>query len=173
MRHCFLVIVIAGCDPVKNLDWDRTAKEQRLRIGNQIRAQGVTYGLPLYEYKKSDNPENLWLKKTWGTELDFWVYPDNSINDINPNSPIETVIGTIYNPMHNETLKELRDTYPDTTTIFEFPNRKHTFEIIGRIHSFKRATTPDADDTKPDTSLTAVRIHVESLMHIESVNLKE
>ena len=65
--------------------------------------------------------------------------------------------------MHNETLTKLRDTYPDTITILENPHKKHRFEIIGRIHSFKRHITPDADDTKPDISLTAVRIHVESL----------
>ena len=169
----FVIVACIGCDPVKELDWDRTARGQGLRIGNQVRAEGVTYGLPIYEYKKSDNPENLWFKKKWGTELDFRIYPDNPVNDINPNVPIGTVIGTIYNPMHNETLKELRDTYPDTTTIFEFPNRKHRFEITGRIHSFKRAIIPDADDTKPDKSLTAVRIHVEGLTHVESIDIKE
>ena len=168
-----LAIAIMGCDPVKELDWDRTSRDQHLRIGNRVKVEGVTYGLSLYEFKKSDNPENLWVKKTWGTELDFWVYPDNSINDINPNSPIGTVIGTIYNPMHNETLKELRDTYPDKITALEFPSIKHRFEITGRIHSFQRAVRPTADDTKPDISLTTVRIHVESLKHVESINLKE
>ena len=117
-------IGLGGCDPVKNLDWDRTARDQGLRIGNQVRAEGVTYGLPIYEYKKSDNPENLWFKRTWGTELDLWIYPDNSINDINPNAPIGTVICTIYNPMHNETLKPLRDMYPDEITVLEFPKNK-------------------------------------------------
>ena len=177
MKHVaivvFVILTLTGCDPVKELDWDTTARDQQLRIGNQVKVEGITYGLNIYEFKKTNNPENISVKKNWGTELDFWVYPDNSINDVNPNAPIGTVIGTIYNPMHNETLKELRDTYPDTTTIFEYPNRKHRFEITGRIHSFKRATTPDADDTKPDKSLTAVRIHVESLTHIESIDIKE
>ena len=170
----FLLIVIVGCDPVKNLDWDRTAKSQRLRVGNQVKFIGITYGLPMYKFKKTDNATTLWFKKNWDTELDLWTYnPDNPVNDVNPNAPIGTVIGTIYNPMHNQTLKALRNTYPNTTTIFEFPNRKHKFEVIGRIHSFKRATKTSADDTMPDISLTAVRIHVESLTHIESINLKE
>ena len=169
----FLVIVIAGCDPVKNLDWDRTARDQHLRVGNRVQVEGIAYGLNIYEFKKTNNFENLLVKKTWGTELDFWVYPDNSINDINPNSPIGTVIGTIYNPMHNETLTKLRDTYPDEVKLGESPLLKHRFEITGRIHSFKRAIATNADETQPDISLTAVRIHVETLTHIESIDIKE
>ena len=71
--------------------------------------------------------------------------------------------------MFNEILTQLRDTYPDTTTISEFPRRKHLFEIIGRIYSFKRATTSvaTADDTLSDVSITTVRIHVEDLRLIE------
>lgn len=87
----------------------------------------------------------------------------SSINDINPNAPIGTVICTIHNPMHNETLKALRKTYPDKIKVSEFPNVKHKFEVIGRIYSFQRAIAHDADTTKPDISLTAVRINVESL----------
>ena len=106
--------------------------------------------------------------------MDLSIYPPNNpVNDVNPNSPIGTVIGTIYNPMHDEVLTELRDMYPDERKMLEGPYLKHRFEFIGRIHSFKRHITPDADDTKPDRSLTAVRIHVESLTHIESINLNE
>ena len=65
--------------------------------------------------------------------------------------------------MHNEILTRLRDMYPDTVRLGEFPSMKHRFEVVGRIHSFQRHLLPDADDTKPDMSLTAVRIHVESL----------
>lgn len=176
MKHVAIVIVllaVMGCDPVKNLDWDRTARDQGLRIGNQVKAEGVIYGLPIYEFKKTNNFEIVSVKKTWGTELDFRIFPDNSINDVNPNSPIGTVIGTIYNPMHNETLTQLRDMYPDEVKLLESPRLKHRFELIGRIHSFKRATKTSADDTMPDISLTAVRIHVESLKHVESINLKE
>lgn len=160
----FWVIVLAGCDPVKELDWDRTAKDQRLRIGNRVRVDGLTYGLPVYELK------DMWVKKTWGIELDLWTYnPDdrsyenNPVISINPNAPIGVVIGTIYNPMHNETLTKLRDTYSDTAKLGESPFKKHRFEIIGRIHSFKRAIRPTADETQPDISLTAVRIHVDSI----------
>ena len=171
MKNVAIVIVVmlavTGCDPLKDLDWDRTAKAQHLRIGNRVKVDGVAYGLPIYEFKKSPNPENISVKKNWGTELDFWVYPDNVVDRVDPNAPIATVIGTIYNPMHNETLTKLRDTYPDTITILENPHKKHRFEIIGRIHSFKRHITPDADDTKPDRSLTAVRIHVDSIRLIE------
>ena len=160
----FLVIVLGGCDPVKELDWDRTAKDQHLRIGNRVRVDGLVYGLPVYEFKKTDNFKSIRVKKNWGTELHLRTFnPNNPENDINPNAPIGTVIGTIYNPMYNETLTKLRDMHPDTATIYEYPLKKHRFEIIGRIHSFKRAVTPDADDTKPDRSLTAVRIHVESI----------
>lgn len=160
----FVVVALAGCDPTRNLDWEKTATDQPLRIGNRLKVDGITYGLGIYEFKKTDNPENLWFKKTWGTTLDLWTYnPNNPINDINPNAPIGTVICTIYNPMHNEVLKALRDTYPDKIKVSEFPNVKHRFEITGRIHSFQRAVTPSADDTQPDISLTAVRINVESL----------
>ena len=177
MKNIAIVIVVAlgfmGCDPVKNLDWDRTVRDQGLRIGNQVRAEGVAYGLNIYEFKKTNNPEYVSVKKTWGTELDFRIFPDNSINDVNPNSPIGTVIGTIYNPMHNETLMSLRDTYPDEVKLGESPRLKHKFELIGRIHSFKRDLVPSGDASQPDRSLTAVRIHVESLTHVESIDLKE
>ena len=153
MKHVVLMVIVAlafiGCDPVKNLNWDRTAKDQRLRIGNQVKVDGVIYGLPIYEFKKANNPENISVKKNWGTELDLRIYnPDNPIDDINPNAPIGTVICTIYNPMHNETLMRLRDMRPDTATIYEYPLMKHRFEITGRIHSFKRVVTPSADETR-------------------------
>ena len=166
----FLVIVIAGCDPVKELDWNKTAKDQGLRVGNRVRVEGIRYGIALYEFRNSDNPENLWFKKTWDTTLDLSIYnPDeatnenNPISPINPNAPIGTAICTIYNPSYHPILKELRDTYPNTVKMSKMPSRKHRFEFIGRIHSFKRKTVPNPDDTQPDFSLTAVRIHVDSI----------
>ena len=178
MKHVAIVIIVAlafvGCDPVKDLDWDRTAKSQGLRVGNQVKVEGVSYGLGIYKFKKTDNYESVLVKKTWDTEMDLPIYPpDNPVNDVNPNAPIGTVIGTIYNPMHNEVLTELRGMYPDERKMLEGPYLKHKFELIGHIHSFKRPITPDADDTMPDRSLTAVRIHVESLQHIESIDIKE
>ena len=178
MKHValavFVILTLTGCDPLKDLDWNTTARDQGLRVGNRVKVEGVTYGLPIYKFKKTDNYENVLVKKTWGTELDFWVYdPDNPVNDINPNAPIGTVIGTIYNPMYDETLKPLREMYPDEVKMLDRPYLKHRFEIVGRIHSFKRAIVPNADDTKPDISRTAVRIHVETLTHVESINIKE
>ena len=176
----FLVIVTAGCDPIKELDWDRTSKSQRLRVGNQVKVEGVTYGLSLYEFKGFTDPDKVWVKKNWGTELDLWAYNSNdptretnSIAPINPNAPIGTVIYTVYNPMHHPALAELRDMYPDAIKKGEYPTFQHKFEIVGRIHSFKRDIVPSADETQPDISLTAVRIHVENLKHIESINIKK
>ena len=166
----FVILTCIGCDPVKDLDWDRTAKSQGLRIGNRVKVDGIRWGLAIYTFNRSNLTDNLWFKETWDTELDLSIYnPDdpthetNSMRPINPNAPIGTVICTIYNPMHNETLMRLRDTYPDTGIISELPSMKHRFEVVGRIHSFQRDLLPDADDTKPDISLTAVRIRVESL----------
>ena len=184
MKYIAIVIVVAltfiGCDPVKNLDWNRTVKEQRLRVGNQVKVDALVYNLPVYELKKNDNSEIIWVKKNWDTTLDLWVYnpnaepPENDpYNPINPNAAIGTVICTIYNPMHNEILMRLRDMYPDTVKLGESSPMKRRFEITGRIHSFKRDIVPSADDTQPDISLTAVRIHVESLTHIESIDIKE
>ena len=165
-----LAISVTGCDPLKELDWDRTAKEQRLRIGNQVKVDALVYNLPVYELKKNGNTEIIWVKKNWDTTLDLWVYnpdaetPENDpYNPINPNAPIGTVICTLYNPMHNETLTKLRDMYPDTVKLGESSSMKRRFEITGRIHSFKRDIVPSADETQPDISLTAVRIHVDSL----------
>ena len=175
-----MMLAVIGCDPLKELDWDRTAKEQPLRIGNRLKVDGITYGLAVYELKAFTDSKDMWVKKNWDTTLELWTYNPNAPvnktdlhNPINPNAPIGTVICTIHNPMHHPVLKELRDTYPDTVTWEEYPKFRYRFEIIGRIHSFQRATIRDADDTKPDISLTAVRIHVENLTHIESVNLKE
>lgn len=183
MRYIAIIIMllgIMGCDPVKDLDWDQSAKEQGLRIGNRIKADGIRWGLAIYTFNRSDRTDNLWFKKNWDTELDLSIYnPDdpthetNPMRPINPNAPIGTVICTVYNPMHNAVLMSLRDTYPDTVKMGEFPSIKHRFEVIGRIHSFKRDVVPNPDDTMPDISLTAVRIHVESLKHVESINLKE
>ena len=165
-----MMLAVIGCDPVKDLDWDRTAKDQRLRIGNRVKVDGVAYGLSVYELKKNGNTEIFWAKKNWDTTLDFWVYnpdaesPENDPYDPkNPNAPIGTVICTIYNPMHNEILMRLRDMYPDTVKLGESSPMKHRFEITGRIHSFKRDLVTSADETQPDISLTAVRIHAESL----------
>ena len=178
MKNIAIVIVVTlaviGCDPVKELDWDRTAKEQHLRVGNRIKVDGLAFGLPVYELK------DMWVKKNWGTEMDLWTYnPDapidenNPHNPINPNAPIGAVICTIYNPTYNETLKRLRDIYPDTAKMGEYPTFRYRFEIVGRIHSFKRAVTPAGDDPEVDISLLTVRIYVESLTHIESINIKE
>ena len=105
-----LMLAVIGCDPVKELDWDRTAKEQHLRIGNRVKVDGLAFGLPVYELK------DMWVKKNWGIELDLWTYnPDalidenNPHNPKNPNAPIGAVICTIYNPSYNETLKRLWD----------------------------------------------------------------
>ena len=166
----FVIITCVGCDPMKELDWNRTVKDQGLRIGNRVKVDGIRWGLAIYTFNRSNLTDNLWFKETWDTELDLSIYnPDdpthetNSMRPINPNAPIGTVICTIYNPMHNETLTRLRDTYPDTGIISELPSMKHRFEVIGRIHSFQRHLVPNPDDTQPDISLTAVRIHVESL----------
>ena len=168
MKYIPIVIVvmfaIIGCDPIKELDWDRTAKEQRLRIGNQVKVDALAFGLPVYELK------DMWVKKTWDTELDLWTYnPDapvdenNPHNPKNPNAPIGAVICTIYNPSYNETLKRLWDIYPDTVKIGEYPTFRYRFEIVGRIHSFKRVVTPAGDDPEADISLTTVQINVKSL----------
>ena len=183
MKYIAIVILllgVMGCDPVKNLDWDRTAKDQRLRIGNQVKFEGVAYGLSIYEFKGFTDPDKVWVKKNWETELDFWTYNPNAettentpYNPINPNAPIGTVICTIYNPMHHPILTELRNIYPDVIKKGEYPAFQHKLEIIGRIHNFKRDLVTSADASQPDISLTAVRIHVESLKHIESIDIKK
>ena len=166
----FLVIVIAGCDPVKELDWDRTAKDQHLRIGNRVKVSALAYNLPVYEFKGFTDPDKVWVKKKWDTTLDLWTYnPDAPVdendphNPINPNALIGTVICTIYNPTYHPVLKPLRDTYPDAVKKGEYPTKRFRFEVIGRIHSFKRDTVPTGTETEPDISLTAVRIHVDSI----------
>lgn len=166
----FLVITLVGCDPVKQLDWDRTAKDQHLRIGNRVKVSALAYNLPVYEFKGFTDPDKVWIKKKWDTELDLWTYnPDAYVDEVdtfdpaNPNAPIGTVICTIYNPTYHPVLKPLRDTYPDTVKKGEYPKNKYRFEIIGRIHSFKRDIMPAGDDPEADISLTAVRINVESL----------
>ena len=176
----FVMLTVGGCDPTRNLDWEKTTEDQPLRIGNRLKVDGITYGLAVYELKAFTDSKDMWVKKNWDTTLDLWTYnPDAPVdktdlhNPINPNAPIGTVICTIYNPMHHPVLKELRDTYPDTVTWDKYPKFRYRFEITGRIHSFKRAIIPDADHTKPDISLTAVRIHVETLTHVESIDIKK
>ena len=98
----FWVIVLAGCDPVKDLDWERTAKDQHLRIGNRVRVDGIRWGLALYTFKRSDLTDNLWYKKTWDTELDLSIYnPDEATNEKQSNRTHQSECANRHSHLHN------------------------------------------------------------------------
>ena len=87
MKYIGIVIFVAlafiGCDPVKDLDWDRTAKAQRLRVGNRIKVDGIRWGLAIYTFNRSDLTDNLWLKKI-GTRNLICQYTTLTIRPMKP-----------------------------------------------------------------------------------------
>lgn len=127
-----LVIVISGCElgektpkAPKILDWNKTASEQKFKIGDTIIVEGLAFNIVEYEYEKRKvigdgvfakpyiKPATLKIVK-WTDQISVPLYnPEQSNVTVNPNVPIGSVICTIYNPNLNDDLRTLLETsYP-------------------------------------------------------------
>ena len=110
----------------KTLDWNKTASEQYLQIGDTLTVEGIAYNIFPYGYKPRNvsgighvtSVAHLERPFVFPPELSISLYnPDQPDVTKNPNVPIGSVVCTIYNPDHNEYLgydenEELRKMYP-------------------------------------------------------------
>ena len=171
---CFFLLIVLplftlGCDSTKTLNWNKTASDQSLEVGDRIKVDAAVYGLPIYTTKSITPGKWIWIKQKWETQLGLSVYnPDDptyqaTLTPFNVHAPIGVVVCTIFNPSHNDDLNQLRNMYPDTAKQDDYPSMQHRIEVVGRISSFQRQTIPSLNESEADISLSAVRLNVEEL----------
>ena len=168
MKHITLlllfVVISAGCDSMKKLDWTKRADQQGLAIGDTITVDATVWNLVNHSLEKKTDSE-MWTKTPWGSELAVWAYnPDDPSDEFDANAPIGVVVCKIYNPSQDKTMRFLRDLYPETPTRFQ----SHVLRFVGRVSGFQRQTTPEISDVQPAVSLRAVRLSVDSVKVIEA-----
>ena len=162
MKHITLlllfVVISAGCDSMKKLDWTKRADQQGLAIGDRITVDATVWNLVSYENKTDSYMST---KKPWGSELAVWAYnPDDPSDEFDANAPIGVVVCKIYNPSQDKTMRFLRDLYPETPAILT--TQLHVLRFVGRVSGFQR------QNVQPAVSLRAVRLSVESVKVIEA-----
>ena len=164
------IAIFFGCSNEPNLlDWNKTANQQNLEIGDTIRVEGEVYDKIGNPYKTNFDfgSENylFQVKQGWEAKTHTSVYnpkePDSS--GFNPNAPIGVVICTIYNPSAYESLQRIDDMYPTKTK--DFFTLVHKFIFDGTIYSFEKEFVKGYQD-RPDAYLSSVRIHVTDLTYI-------
>lgn len=125
------LIVILGCEStpkapaLKTLDWNKTASEQELKIGDTIIVEGLAYDIVEYYYTNrrifpslTDLPYFVVhvpcaMSKTWNEEISIPLYnPEKPDVKENPNVPIGSVVCVIFNPKYEEDLMALPEMYP-------------------------------------------------------------
>ena len=168
MKHITLlllfVVISAGCDSMKTLDWTKRADQQGLAIGDTITVDATVWNLVRYENKTDSYMST---KKPWGSELAVWAYnPDDPSDEFDANAPIGVVVCKIYNPSQDKTMRFLRDLYPETPAILT--TQLHVLRFVGRVSGFQRQTTPEISDVQPAVSLRAVQLSVDSVKIIEA-----
>ena len=163
------IFLIACGSEAPNLDWNKTAVQQNLKIGDAITVEGVAFSSVGRDPKIGRDSDNklIWVKKEWESKIHTPVYDPNEPDDVdfNPNAPIGVVICTIYNPSAYEDLSRLDDMYPDKSP--DYPELKHRIKFTGAIYSFEREFVESYND-KPGIYLACVRIHVTDLDVISS-----
>ena len=170
MKHITLlllfVVISAGCDSMKKLDWTKRADQQGLAIGDTITVDGTVWNLVSYSLEKKTD-SYMWTKKPWGLESKVWAYnPDDPSDEFDANAPIGVVVCKIYNPSQDKTMRFLRDLYPETPV--PYPTQLHVLRFVGRVSGFRRQTTPEISDDQPAMSLRAVQLSVDSVKVIEA-----
>ena len=120
------VIVILGCESSpKTLDWNKTASEQKFKVGDTIVVEGITTNIVNYKDTKGSvtegsTKEALFVSPAdsyriqWNEEISIPLFnPEQPDVMGNPNVPLGIVICTIYNPSHNKDLQVLYEMYPN------------------------------------------------------------
>lgn len=184
MRH-FLYVLIAlaviasGCDTPHKLDWDTTAKQQGLKLGDVLQVEGLCYDIVSYKVGEGEVnrfiegyeiDELVFYRQDWKdrkSKIDVDVYnPDGDGGEFNPTVPIGIVICTIYNPSFYESLDKLVDMYPEkavgTRNVIE-----HHITFTGEIYSFQKYEL-SATKNKPARYYNCVRMHVQDIEVISS-----
>ena len=134
----FVFVVAFGCEsdikaPEKQsqsqlpetLDWNKTASEQNLKVGDVLTVEGIAYNIFNYEYKHRSvtgigHVQSVGLLErpiVLPPEISISLHsPDTEYVIRNPNVPIGAVVCTIYNPRFNENLayenREFNNLYP-------------------------------------------------------------
>ena len=126
-------IVILGCEStpktptLKTLNWNKTAIEQKLEIGDTIIVEGLAYNIieyrltqrRIYPHFNKDGPPSYAVhvptlyRERWGEEISLPLYnPEQPNVEENPKVPIGSVVCVIFNPKHEENLMTLHEMYP-------------------------------------------------------------
>ena len=134
----FVFFVVFGCESEmkvpekrsqsqlpKTLDWNKTANEQNLQIGDTLIVEGIAYNIFPYEYKPRSVTGIGHIQSVALLERPLSLPPEISIPlhnpdqpnvESNPNVPIGAVMCTIYNPRYDERLalenREFNNLYP-------------------------------------------------------------
>ena len=168
------IFLIACSSEAPNLDWNKTASQQNLKIGDAITVEGVCHGTVGRDMKFGRDSDNnlIWVKEEWESKVNTLVYnPDKPGDaDFNPNAPIAFVECTIYNPSTYEVLQRLDDMVIDKSPYH--PELEHRITFTGTIYSFERALVKIYPD-KPDIYLACVRIHVSDFDVISTKSTKQ
>ena len=176
----FGLLAMMGCDTTDKLDWERTANQQGLKIGDMIQVEGLCYDIARYKLARnkdgrriedSETNQLVWHKQDWkdrNSKINLDVYnPAGDVNDeLNPLAPIGIVICTIYNPSFYESLNKLSDMYPEER-VGGRNGLEHHIVFTGEIYSFEKYETP-AMSNQPMIYLNCVRIHVQDIQVISS-----
>lgn len=94
----------------KTLDWNKSASEQNLKIGDTISVEGIAYNIFPYEYKPRrvsgiggvTYVAHLDRSFYFPPEHDILLYnPEQPVITKNPNVAIGAVVCTIYNPSYS------------------------------------------------------------------------
>ena len=164
-----LLVFSFGCNSdSKTLDWSKTAKQQKLKIGDTISVEGVVYDPIGRDIKPGrSSGEFVWVKQEWKAKTYVSVYNPDEPDDspFNPNAPIGVVFCTIYNPSAYKGLQRLADMYSDRSPTY--PMYEHRLRFVGTINSFERKFVESYNEN-PDVYLNCVRMDVTALDLINS-----
>ena len=127
----FVFLIAFGCESEsegpKTLDWNKTASEQQVEVGDTIVVEGINDNIVDYENfdgftRDNTDEETVEIfirvaqsyRNSWDAEISIPLFnPEQPDVTESPNVPIGIVICTIYNPSHNKDLQTVYETYPE------------------------------------------------------------
>ena len=195
----FVFVVVFGCESgPKVLNWNKTASEQKIKVGDTVVVEGITTNIVNYtDYKgygrgfSEEGEIAVWaaksLRNEWDEEISIPLFnPEQSDVMENPNVPLGIVICTIYNPSHNKDLQVLYEMYPDfivQETRMDALDRFFSTDLSNRLehvhphfsHRFRFIGTIHSIGRKTikGVSLPSVDIEVSDIIVISSEQLNK
>ena len=196
------VLVTLGCESgPKILDWNKTSKEQKFKVGDTIVVEGLTINIVDYSDTNgvvirrdpSGNPSGplhvmaaTSYKNEWNEKISIPLFnPEQLDIKENPNVPLGVVICTIYNPSHNKDLQVLYRMYPTfivQETKINAVGRHFTPHLVNLkrvypdiLHRFRFIGTIQSIERKTigNVSLPSIEIDVSGITVIDSEQLKK